>query len=296
MARPTVIVILGQTTTGKSDLAVRLAKKLGGEVISADSRQVYKGLNIGTGKITPKEMRGVPHHLLDIANPRKKFAVTEYQSQAVSAMADIASRSKVPVLCGGTGFYIDAVTEGVVFPEVPPNTKLRRKLEKKASPELFRILVKLDKHRARNIDRNNKRRLVRAIEISKALGKIPRLASKPPRYDFKKIGLYLPEKKLKKRIEKRLSRRMKAGMLGEAKKLRQNGLSWRRMVELGLEYKFMALYLQNRITRKEMLENLNTEIYQYAKRQMTWFKRDKAIKWVDASKPKELHQAIRECL
>lgn len=123
-----VIVILGQTATGKSNLAVKLAKKINGEVISADSRQIYKNLDIGTGKITQKEMHGVPHHLIDVTNPKNKFTVVEYQKLAISAMADILARSKTPIICGGTGFYIDATTKGVVFPEVPPNTKLRKKL------------------------------------------------------------------------------------------------------------------------------------------------------------------------
>lgn len=278
-----VIVILGQTATGKSDLAVKAAKKISGEVISADSRQVYKGLDIGTGKITKKEMGGIPHHLLDVANPKHKFTVVDYQKQTISAIAKIIKKGKTPIICGGTGFYIDAVTKGIIFPEVPPNLKLRKILEKKSETELLKILKKLDPKRAKNIDSRNKVRLVRAIEIAKALGKVPNLAVKPPSYKFIKIGLYLPADLLKKKIEKRLLARMKTGMLKEAKKLHQKGLAYKRMEELGLEYRYMALYLQNKITQQEMLEKLKSEIYKYAKRQMTWFKRDKEIKWFDAS-------------
>jgi|SRR3989339_2141854 len=296
-----VIVILGQTATGKSDLAVKIAlrlrsgpsaKKGGGEIISADSRQVYKGLDIGTGKITKKEMGGISHHLLDVVNPKNKFTVAEYQKKAISAIADIVSRGKIPIICGGTGFYIDSITKGIIFPKVPPNLKLRKSLYSKSAIALFEYLKKIDPRRAKSIDSKNKVRLIRAIEIMKALGKVPELkydtfsamAESVSSYKFIKIGLYLPPDKLKKKIEKRLLARMKTGMLREAKKLHRGGLPWKRMEELGLEYRYIALYWQNKITKKEMLEKLNSEIYQYAKRQMTWFKRDKEIKWFDASK------------
>src|SRR5665811_1578979 len=161
-----VIVILGQTATGKSALAIKLAKKISGEIISADSRQVYKYLDIGTGKITKKEMQGVLHHLLDVVHPKKKFTVTEYQKKAIYAMAEIVNRGNTPIICGGTGFYIDAITKGIIFPEVPPNLKLRKILEKKTLVELLKILQKLDRRRAKNIDIKNKVRLIRAIEIA----------------------------------------------------------------------------------------------------------------------------------
>ena len=184
-----VIVILGQTATGKSALAVKIAKKINGEIISADSRQIYKGLDIGTGKITKKEMRGVPHHLLDVANPKKKFSVAEYQKLANSAIAEIITKGKTPIICGGTGFYIDAITKGIIFPEVPPNAKLRKTLEKKSTEQLFDMLKNFDKSRARNIkekkEQNNKVRLIRAIEIAKALGKVPKIKKHKQKYEFK---------------------------------------------------------------------------------------------------------------
>jgi len=150
------IVIVGQTATGKSALAVRIAKNFCGEIISADSRQVYAGLDIGTGKILEKKMRGVPHHLLSVANPMKKFTVTQYQKLAMSAITDIVKRGKIPVIVGGTGFYIDAITKGLVFPDVPPNAKLRKELQKKSNEELFKILTKLDLSRTKSIDAKNK--------------------------------------------------------------------------------------------------------------------------------------------
>ncbi|MBI3888581.1 tRNA (adenosine(37)-N6)-dimethylallyltransferase MiaA [Candidatus Nomurabacteria bacterium] len=276
---PRVIVVLGQTATGKSNLAVKIAKKVNGEIISADSRQVYKGLDIGTGKITPNEMKGVPHHLLDVANPKKKFTVSEYQKLAISAMADILKRGKTPIICGGTGFYIDAITKGVVFPEVPPNPKLRKVLENKTAEQLFKMLEKLDKARAKNIDAKNKVRLVRAIEIVKALGKVPKITEATPPYDFVKIGLYLPTDKLQKKVEKRVKQMFQAGLLKEIKKLKKSGVSEKRLQEFGFEYD------------KPTLEKVISETVKYTKRQMTWFKRDKEIKWLDSSKIKTFSYA-----
>jgi tRNA dimethylallyltransferase len=306
--KPKVIVILGQTATGKSALAVKIAKKVGGEVISADSRQVYKALDLGTGKVPRDKMsipgldspnrvwtfRGIPHHLLDVANPKRKFTVAQYKKLADQKIKEIISRGKVPIICGGTGFYIDAVVKNITFPEVPPNNKLRKALIQKSATALFYELQKLDPERAKNIDKNNKVRLIRAIEIAKKLGKVPQLqklqsatnsarAEGVASYEFIKIGLHLPTEKLKERIEKRLLKRIKVGMVKEAERLHKSGLSWKRMEELGLEYRSMALYLQNKITKEEMVKRLNSEIYKYAKRQMTWFKRDKEIKWLTPS-------------
>ena len=190
-----IIIILGATATGKSNLAVKIAKKLGGEIISADSRQVYKGLDIGTGKITKKEMRGVEHHLLDVVSPKKIFTVSEYQKITNSAIAEIVTKGKIPIICGGTGFYIDAITKNIIFPEVPPNKKLRKILEKQSAEKLFKTLEKLDKFRAKDIlnknEHNSKVRLIRAIEIAQHLGKVPHLEARPPSYEFIKIGLQL---------------------------------------------------------------------------------------------------------
>ena len=228
-------------------------------------------------------MKGVPHHLLDVVNPKKRFSVQEYQTSTNLAIRDIVAKGRIPILCGGTGFYIDAVTKGMILPEVPPNKKLRKNLETKSVEMLFTILKKLDKARAKSIDAKNKVRLIRAIEIATVLGKVPKIQEIKPKYNFIKIGLYLPSDKLQEKIKNRLIKRTKSGMLNEAQKLRKIGLPFKRMEELGLEYRYMALHLQGKISKQQMIENLNTEIYQYAKRQMTWFKRDKKIKWFDSS-------------
>ncbi len=291
---PKVIVILGSTATGKSDLAVKIAKKINGEVISADSRQVYKSLDIGTGKISKKEMKGIPHHLLDVVNPKKKFTVAEYQKKAIHAMALIVKKGKTPIICGGTGFYIDAITKSTVFPEVPPNLKLRKTLEKKSALELFKMLMKLDKRRAKDIkdknEINNKVRLIRAIEIVKAIGKVPKLqsdtnsamAKNVSLYEFIKIGLYLSPDELKKKIEKRVKKMFKDGLLNEIKKLKKAGISEKRLKEFGFEYD------------SPTYEKVVKETIKYTKRQMTWFKRDKEIKWIDASTQTNLEKIIND--
>jgi tRNA dimethylallyltransferase len=276
--KPKIVVICGPTAVGKSDFAVAYALKHNGEVISADSRQVYKGLNIGSGKITKKEMKGVSHYLLDIVSPKKIFTVSDFQKLGGEAIKKILAKKKLPIICGGTGFYIDALVSGVILPEVKPNKELRTKIQKLSTEKLFKMLEKLDSARARTIDKHNKVRLIRAIEIAKALGKVPLLTKESP-YEVTYIGLTLSGEILKERIRARLLKRLKQGMITEAKNLHRKGLSWKRMEALGLEYKYLALFLQGKISKPEMIENLLREICQYAKRQMTWFKRNEEIKW-----------------
>jgi len=274
-----VIVIVGPTASGKSAYAVELAHKLGGEVISADSRQVYKGLDIGTGKITKREMKGVPHHMLDISSPKKVFTAHDYVKKARPVLEKILKEGKTPIVCGGTGFYIDALLGRIVLPDVPINRELRGKLKGKSAPQLFAMLQKLDKRRAKEIDRHNPVRLIRAIEIAKTLGKVPKMKATPLPYQIKFIGMKIAEIPLRHRIHKRLLSRMKAGMVAEAKKLHANGLSYKRMNELGLEYRYLASLLQKKISKKEMLEKLENDIWQYAKRQMTYWRRNPEIRW-----------------
>ena len=275
---PQIIVILGPTASGKSNLAVWLAKKLNSEVISADSRQVYRGLDIGSGKITKKEMAGVAHHLLDVADPKKVFSIDQYQKLATRAINDILKRGKTPIICGGTGFYIDAIVDGRIWPAVTPNKKLRAELNKKTSAELLTELKKLDPKRVQTIDIKNPVRLIRAIEIATALGSVPKIKKKP-RYNVLKIGLNPGLEILKNNIHNRLTKRLHQGMLAEAKKLHDDGVSWRRLEALGLEYRYQALFLQGKITKTEMIKQIEKESLKYAKRQMTWFKRDKNIFW-----------------
>ena len=289
---PKILVILGPTASGKSDLAVKLAKKFSGEVISADSRQVYKGLDIGSGKITKKEMLGVPHYLLDVMSPKKIFSVAQYKKLADKVIKNILKRGKLPIICGGTGFYIDSVTQNIILPEVKPNNELRKKLEKMSLEKLQTKLTKFDPERAKKIDLKNKVRLIRAIEIATALGSVPKIKVNPE-YETLYIGLNWQKDKLAERILKRLKKRMKEGMVEEVESLHKDGLSWKRLESLGLEYKNLALYLQKKISEKELLKNIYVESIQYSNRQMTWFKRNKDIHWLEPEKSKASENLVR---
>jgi len=259
---------------------LKLAKKFGGEIISADSRQVYKGLTIGSGKITKKEMRGIAHHLLDVASPKRKFSVARYQTLALRAIKKIQSGNKIPFLVGGTGFYIQSIVDGMLLPKVAPNWKLRNILAQKNNEELFGMLKKLDQKRAASIDGHNPHRLIRAIEIVTQTKKpIPALEGQTFQFSVLEIGIKKSPVELKKAIHKRLQKRIK-GIIAEVKKLHRNGLSWKRLEELGLEYRFVSQYIQGKIDHQEMIDKLQKEIEHFAKRQMTWFKRDKKIHWV----------------
>lgn len=279
--KPKVIAVVGATSTGKTAFAIALAARLGGEVVSVDSRQVYRGLNLGTGKATKKEMAGVPHHLLDVASPSRAYSAARFARDARKAIDGILKRGRVPILCGGTGFYLDMVLGRISSPDVPPNSTLRARLKRKSASELFAALQKLDPKRARSIDRNNPARLVRAIEIAEALGSVPPQRT-DERYDARIFGLSLPEEELRARIKSRLKARLRAGMLAEARSLRRSGLSYARMEALGLEYRYMARYLQGALSRAEMEAELLQEIVRYAKRQRTWFKRYTDIHWLSS--------------
>ena len=281
-----IVIILGPTAVGKSDFAVEYAIKNNGEIISADSRQVYKGLDIGTGKITKKEMKGIPHYLLDIVDPKEQFNVDKWKTLAEKAIEDISNRGKLPIICGGTGFYIDALANDISYPNVKHDKKLREELENKSKEEILNILEKLDKNyleKLNNSEKNNKQRLIRAIEIIKSLGKMPEIISfkNKSKYNIKWIGLKSSKEKIEKRIHNRLLKRIDEGMIEEIKNLNKNGLSWERMEELGLEYRYISRYLKGLISKEEMLQELEKEICDYAKRQMVWFKRNKDIEWVE---------------
>ena len=277
-----LIVILGPTASGKSELAIKLAKKFNGEVVSADSRQVYKGMDIGTGKVTKKERRSIPHYLLDVANPKRRFTVVQYRKLAIKAMGKILKKGKVPILCGGTGFYIQAIIDGIVIPEIKPDWRLRSNLKQKSIKELFSLLKKIDPKRAKTIEKDNPRRLIRAIEIViKTKKPVPVLKNSPFPYPVLIIGIKKSPDELKKSIKRRFFKWLEQGFIGEVKKLKKSNLSWKKIEEFGIHYRAVAQYLQNKITRQEMIEKSLRELQKYSKRQMTWFKKDQQIRWIE---------------
>lgn len=271
--KPKIIVVCGPTATGKSDRAVELALAHNGEIISADSRQVYKYLDIGSGKVTSEEMCGIPHHMLDVCEPSLVYSVVDFQRDAQRAISDIIARGKTPIICGGTGMYIDALVYNTAFPEVAPNEALRKELENKSTEELQTILQELDSDRYEGIDIYNRVRLVRAIEIASALGSVPKL-HKESLYDIEWVYLDFPDDTLKERIHTRLYKRIDIGMIEEVQNLlTQNLITHERLETLGLEYRYIGRYLQNTISKDAMLAQLEKEIWHYAKRQRTWFKK-----------------------
>ena len=238
-------------------------------------------------------MAGIPHYLLDVANPKTIFSVVKYKELAEKAIEKIIMKGKTPIICGGTGFYIDSIVKNISLPEVKLNKKLRNRLEKYSAEKLFEILKKLSPNRAKNIDKNNKVRLIRAIEIAKTIGEVPQIVEKPNKYDFIFIGLDTDNDVLKERIEKRLLKRIKLGMIEEIAKLHKLVVSWKRLESFGLEYRQTALYLQGEITKEEMVEKLKSEIWHFVKRQRTWFKRNKKIKWFEPTKLKEIIKLVK---
>lgn len=319
--KPFIIAVVGPTASGKSELAVQLAKKYHGEIISADSRQVYRGMDIGTGKVTgtwhkvpcschprlhgvkrreiwdphPRFQvahsgsrndrfiylyKSIPHYGIDIASPRSQYSVAKFQSYAKKIIDEILAREKIPIICGGTGHWVDAVLFDQTLPAVKPNIELRKKLEKLSTTQLFAKLKKLDPHRAENIDAKNPRRLVRALEIVISTGKPVPTSNTETKYNVLWLGITHEKTVLDKKIDKRLDGWLKSGMIKEVKNLHANGLSWKRLESFGLEYKFVAQFLQKKISTNEMKVLTATAIKQYAKRQMTWFKRNKDIHWV----------------
>jgi tRNA dimethylallyltransferase len=270
---PKVIVVLGPTASGKSDYAVDLAFKQNGEIISADSKQVYIGLDIGTGKITKEEMAGVPHYMLDVCDPSVTFSVSDYKALALPILEDILSRGKTPIICGGTGQYIDALIYRDTFAQVLPDKVLREKLENTSTEELFEQLKKHDPRRASVIDKHNRVRLIRALEIVEALGQVPLLSVKELRYDITMYIMSPTKEQLLERIKIRLEKRLEAGMLDEGRALRARPIPDNRIASLGLEYKWMNMYLMDEITYGDMKEKLLTATWRYAKRQITWNKK-----------------------
>lgn len=273
-----IVVIVGPTASGKTALSVRLAQDLNGEVISADSRQVYRSLDIGTEKITEEETCGIPHHLIDIRDLEDVYTAAEFVRDADHAIADISARGALPIIAGGTFLYVDALLGRATLPAVPPDPTLRATLEQYSTEALFEKLAQEDPVRATSIDPKNRRRLIRALEIAHALGAVP-MPNPAPRYDALLIGIETSPEDLRQRIEKRLAETLKKGLVQETEDLLLHGLDPRRLDEIGLEYRLVRQYLIGTLTYDELQTQLAQKVWQYAKRQRTWLKRMERVHW-----------------
>ena len=274
---PKLIVIEGTNASGKSALGVELASRFGGEIVSADSRQVFERLDLGSGKITPEEMRGVPHHLLNVRKPGEFFSMADFQRLSYEAIDGIIARGNVPFLVGGTGLYVDAVADGYVLSEKATDLDLRAELETYDTPALYEMLK--EKLPDTDVDPKNRHRVMRALERLAAGDDHP--VGKIPRYTLLKLGVTWPREVLKKRIDERLEHRLREGMVDEVRAMLDDGVSEEFLVKLGLEYKYLTWYLTGKIGYEQMVEELGNAIKKFAKRQMTWFRRDSRIVWLD---------------
>ena len=273
-----IIAVVGTTASGKSDLGVQLAKKYGGEIVSCDSRQVYRGLDLGSGKITAEEMQGVPHHLLDVCETGDFYSLAAYQPQAYAALDDIASRGRLPFLVGGTGLYAQAVLDGYSLSDREPDLSYRDELEQLDTQTLYDMLMRVMPDCT--VERQNRNRVMRYLE--KIHDGDPGHEPNKPRYDSLRLGVAFDRETLKERIDSRLEKRVESGMIEEVAELLKKGVSPEFLTKLGLEYKYLTWYLTGIIPdKKEMLSLLSRDIKRFAKRQMTWFKRDKSIHWLN---------------
>ncbi|HFC76798.1 MAG TPA: tRNA (adenosine(37)-N6)-dimethylallyltransferase MiaA [Candidatus Moranbacteria bacterium] len=330
-----IIVILGPTASGKSSVAIKLAKKFDGEIISADSRQIYKGMEINSGAVpvdtsidtsnvyqgkqittfTDKEtvssfdqvknwQQGfisdeILHYFVGTANPNEEYSVAKFKRQAEKIIVDILKRKKIPIICGGTGFWIKAIVDDIIFPEVKPDWNLRKKLAEKSVEELHSELKKIDPLRARNIDFKNKVRLIRALEVCQKLGKVPQLKkiakkNNSKNWNFLEIGIKKEKKDLHQRIKLNVTKRMSQGMITEIEKLHQQ-LPWDKIEKFGLSFKLIPQYLRGEFSsQKELQEKIYLAEKNYAKRQLTWFKKDKKINWL--SKYEEIENVAKKFL
>jgi tRNA dimethylallyltransferase len=294
-----LVVILGPTASGKTEVAARLAWDLHGEIISADSRQVYRGMDIGTGKDLTQYIinaKKIPYHMIDIIDPRCEFNLFEFQKMFYKIFSQIRNKGNLPVLVGGTGLYLQAVLSGYKMPPAPPEPELRKDLDQKSIEELKEIFFAFKSHLHNKTDLEDKQRLIRAIEIERARNVKNSEQEESPEIDAAIFGISWERSVLRQRITLRLEERLKHGMIEEVKRLHAAGLSWRRLDSFGLEYRYISQYLQNLISFDEMKNKLNTAIHQFAKRQETWFRRMErkgiGIKWIQANEYDLLKESV----
>lgn len=283
-----IIFIVGPTASGKTALSIELAKKMRNagvrtEIVSADSRQIFKDLNLSTGKVAPNEMEGFPHHMLDVVNPSEYFSVVDFVHMSLKKIEEIYDRGSVPIIVGGTGFYIDSILYNYNLPEVRKDDELRHRLSNMSNEEIFKYFTDKYPEVSKTIEsnhelKNNKHRLMRFVEVVTSLGYFPPLEKlprfDPEKYDVEIVKTALNLDTLRPKIHKRLIERLEAGMVEEIKSVKEKyGLSFEYLEKLGLEFKWVSRYLKNEVSYEDMIKRLSLEIGQYAKRQIAWFKR-----------------------
>ncbi len=293
---PKLIVVCGPTASGKTDLAIVLAKKFNGEIVNADSRQIYKEMDIATAKPTLDYglqtpdyiVDGINHYLLDIINPDENFTLSDYKDQAQKTIKEIIKKGKIPFLVGGTGLYIKAIVDNLEIPRVEPDLVLRRELESKSAEERIKMLKEIDPETYEKIDIQNPRRVIRALEVVLSTGEsfLKQQKKGKPLYDVLQLGIKVDKENLYERINKRCEKMIEAGLVQEAKRLAQK-YSWELPSMSGIGYRQMRDYIEGKMTLEEAIEWLQTDTRHYAKRQMTWFRKDERIHWIENEKQAE---------
>jgi tRNA dimethylallyltransferase len=281
--RPRLLVILGPTASGKSALGIALARRYQGEIVSADSRQIYRGLDIGTAKVTPEERALVPHHLLDVVEPDENYTVAQFQQDAIAAIDAILRREHLPLLAGGSPHYIQSVVENLAIPRISPQPELRAQLEARPLHELVAQLEKLDPQSAASIDRNNPRRIIRALEVCLVSGQpfSAQRGVREPRYTPLFMGIDWPREELYRRIDQRIDERMQQGLVQEVQALLDGGLSPDRLESFGLEYRFVSRWLRAELSSEsEMVQKLKYASHDFTRRQLSWFRKMPEIVWL----------------
>jgi tRNA dimethylallyltransferase len=296
---PPLIVVLGPTASGKSTLGIELARRFHGEIVSADSRQVYRGLDIGTAKVTLQELALARHHLLDVADPCEVYTVARFQQEAIAAINDILARGSLPLLVGGSPHYMQAVVDHLQMPRIEPQPELRAQLEARPLAELLAQLAELDPQSAASIDRNNPRRVIRALEVCLVSGQpfSQQRGVADPLYRSLLLGIFWPREVLYARIDTRVDERIQQGMVQETRDLLAQGVNHERLDSLGLEYRYTSRLLRGEFASEtEMAQRLKYAIHDFTRRQLTWFRKDKRIVWLEGMDVERAEKIIKDFL
>ena len=302
MHKPKVIVICGPTASGKTALSIELAKKINGEIISCDSMQIYKDMNIGTAKVTEEEMQGIKHYMIDFVSPDERYSVADYKNDAEKIIEIIINKGKTPIIVGGTGLYVDSLIYNIEYPKINLDEDYRQKLEKEVEEKglkyLYDVAKKIDEQAVQKISINDKKRIMRVLEIYHATGKTKTAQEvesrkKEVKYDYKIFAINMDREKLYQRINLRVDKMIENGLIEEVENLQKQYNHFPTAMQ-GLGYKEVVEYLQNEITKDEMIEKIKQETRRYAKRQLTWFRKNKQTIWIDGLKNIEYNVSIIE--